>query len=293
VAPMLYVVAALAAAALLLAGYMLFVEPRLFRLRRVSLPAGRLPALRVLHLTDTHFHGRDEAILSFLGRLAASEQFDLLLLTGDLIDTPDGVASVECAARLFRPAIGAFAVLGGHDYLEVGAVRPYVHILTGIDLRQGCPENPAAEVVRRLKAAGVRVLDDSHCLVEAPGGRTFAVVGLCDAFEFEPDCEAAWAGLDPDVPVLVIAHSPDVLEEVSARGAQAAFFGHTHGGQVRLPLVGAVITHTHLPRRLAWGAFRQGPTSFVVCNGLGASLSTSFRLLCRPEAVLAELVAED
>ncbi len=288
-ASLVYVVVVLGAASLLLAVYMTVVEPRRFRLRRVAMHAGRLPPLRVLHLTDTHFHGRDGAILSFLRRLAEHERFDLLLLTGDLIDTPDGVESVERAVHLFRPAMGGYAVLGGHDYREVGALRPYVHILTGQDLREGCRENPAAEVVRRLEAAGVRVLDDSHCMAEGPDGRAFAVVGLRDAFECEPDYEAAWAGLGADVPVLVIAHSPDVLEEVCARGADAAFFGHTHGGQVRLPLVGALVTHTHLPRRLAWGAFRQAHTSFVVSNGLGASLSTSYRLLCPPEAVLAEL----
>ncbi len=195
-------------------------------------------------------------------------------------------------ARLFRPALGAYAVLGGHDYREIGALRPYVHIFTGQDLREGCRPNPAEEVVRRLEAAGVRVLDDSHCMAEGPDGRAFAVVGLRDAFEFEPDYAAAWAGLGEEVPVLVIAHSPDVLEEVVGRGADAAFFGHTHGGQVRLPLVGALVTHTHLPRRLAWGAFRRGGTAFVVGNGLGASVSTGYRLLCPPEAVVAELKAK-
>ncbi len=272
--PAVYVVMALGAAALLLALYMTLVEPRRFRVRRVKMRAGRLPDMRVLHLTDTHFNGRDGAILAFLERVADSEQFDLLVLTGDLIDTPGGVGSVERMARLFRPTLGAYAVLGGHDFREIGALRPYVHIFTGQDLREGCPPNPAAEVVRRLEAASVRVLDDSHCTAEGPDGRAFSVVGLRDAFEFEPDYDAAWAGLGADVPVLVIAHSPDVLYEVAARGADAAFFGHTHGGQVRFPFVGALVTHTHLPRRLAWGAFRRGDTAFEVSNGLGASVST-------------------
>ena len=288
-APMVFVALALAAACLLLAVWMLFVGPRLLHVRRVSMPAGRLPALRILHLTDTHFHGRDGVILSFLERLAGREQFDLLLLTGDLIDTADGVPSLERAVRLFRPALGGFAVLGGHDYRNIGALRPYVHILTGQDLRRGCPENPAAEVIKRLEANGVRVLDDANCLVDGPDGRAFAVVGLRDAFEFEPDYDAAWAGLGPDLPVLAIAHSPDVVREVGRRGADAAFFGHTHGGQVRFPLIGALVTHTRLPRRQAWGTFLEGRTSFVVSNGLGASLSTSYRLLCPPEAVVAEL----
>ena len=290
-APAVYIAlgVALAAACALTAAWMLFIEPYRFHVRRVTLPAGRLPPLRILHLTDTHFHGADEPILAFLARVAAEETIDLLLLTGDLIDTPAGVPSVERAIGLFKPTLGSFAVLGGHDYRNVGALRPYVHILTGQDLREDCPLNPAEDVVAGLEANGVRVLVDSSCLVHAPGGRTFAVVGLRDAFECAPDCEAAWAGLGPDVPVLLLAHSPDVLGEVTRRGADLAFFGHTHGGQVRFPLVGALVTHTRLPRRLAWGTFTEGRTHFVVSNGLGASPGTSYRLLCPPEVVLAEL----
>lgn len=288
-APMVYLGLALAAACLLTAAWMVLVEPRRFHVRRVALPAGRLPPLRILHLTDTHFHGRDEAILAFLERLASREQFDLVLLTGDLIDAPAGVPSVERAARLFKPALGSFAVLGGHDYRNIGALRPYMRIFTGQDLRTGCPLNPADAVVTSLEANGVRVLSDSSRLVAAPDGSTFAIVGLRDAFEFAPDGDAAWAGLAPEVPVILIAHSPDVLGEAVRRGADLAFFGHTHGGQVRFPLVGALITHTRLPRRLAWGTFAEGRTRFVVSNGLGASPATAYRLLCPPEAVVVEL----
>ncbi len=67
-APAVYAAMALGAAGLLLALYMTLVEPRRFRVRRVTVRAGRLPALRILHLTDTHFNGRDGAILAFLER---------------------------------------------------------------------------------------------------------------------------------------------------------------------------------------------------------------------------------
>jgi len=265
-----YLALALAGVCLLVALWMLLVEPRRFRIRRVALPAGRLPALRILHLTDTHFHGHDGAILAFLQRLAEREKPDLVLWTGDLIDTPDGIPGLAQAVRFFSPALGSYAVLGGHDYRQIAAMSAYVNLLTG-------------------RANGVRLLDDASCRVSGPEGGEFAIVGLRDAFEFEPDYEAAWAGVGPDVPVLVIAHSPDVVQEAVRRGADVAFFGHTHGGQVRFPVVGALVTHTSLPRQMAWGTFRLGGMSFVVSSGLGVSPPTPYRLLCRPEAVVAEL----
>jgi predicted MPP superfamily phosphohydrolase len=68
-----------------------------------------------------------------------------------------------------------------------------------------------------------------------------------------------------------------------------AFCGHTHGGQVRFPFVGALVTRSSLPGSLASGAFRCGPTTYVIGNGLGTSPATPFRLLCRPEAIVVEL----
>jgi len=266
------------------------VEPRLFRLRRVVLPAEALglPELTLLHLTDTHFCGRDEAQLRFLERLAAGEQFDLVLLTGDLIDRPEGIESAARAARTLRGRAGTFAVLGGHDNKYVGRADALANLVRAGRPRRYSGRNPTEQLVSRMEAEGVRVLQDAAAAVRLGGRGELAVVGLRDAFEEEPDFEAAWRGVAPGVPVIAIAHSPDVVPEVAARGARLALFGHTHGGQVRLPLLGAVVTRTRLPRRLAWGVFRHGETVFVVSSGLGVSPATPVRLFCRPEVVVVQ-----
>jgi len=78
---------------------------------------------------------------------------------------------------------------------------------------------------------------------------------------------------------------------MAARGARLVFCGHTHGGQVRFPVVGALVTRSSLPGRFASGAFRCGPATYVIGNGLGTSPATPFRLLCRPEVVVVELIS--
>lgn len=283
------IAAVLAGVALLLLAWGVFVEPRRFRVRELQLdaPALGFPPLDILHLTDTHFHGRDDAKLRFLRTLAERGSYDLVLFTGDLIHSGDGLDSLEEAAGLFSPRLGSFAVLGGHDYKHLGCGGTYWRLLTGTRATARCRPNPVEEVVRRLGSQGVRVLRDENVRVSCPDGSDFALVGLRDAFTFEPDFKAAWDGVPPDLPVLVLAHSPDVLPEVVRRGAKLAFFGHSHGGQVRLPLLGALVTRSDMPRRTARGAFRCGGTVFVVNAGLGAAPASPYRFLCPPEAVAA------
>jgi len=280
----------LASAGLALAVWMLVVEPRWFRARRLVFDAARmgLPPLRVLHVTDTHFHGRDGPILRFLEDLARTERFDLVFWTGDLIDARAGVESMGRAARLFRPRLGAFAVLGGHDYRRHGLLAAYLRLLSADGHKGFTIENPAGELKEALSAAGVEVLEDRACVLHAPGDRPIAVVGLRDAALFDPDYDAAWRDVPPGACVVALAHSPDVLPQVTARGARLAFCGHTHGGQVRFPFVGALVTRSDLPGRLASGAFRMNATTVIINNGLGASPATPFRLLCRPEVGIVE-----
>jgi len=270
------------------------VEPRFFRVRRLVLDASAagLPEMSILHVTDTHFHGRDGAVLQFLERIAAERTFDLILWTGDLIDRPAGLPSLERAAAALRGRVGSFAVLGGHDHYQYSVPRSYAHVLRGRRVNEHVAPNPVEEVVRILRDAGVEVLNDANALARLPGGARLAVVGLRDAYVFEPDTVRATAGLPGGVPVLLIAHSPDVIALPAARAVRAAFFGHTHGGQVRLPFLGALVTHSALPRRTARGLFRIGGTLCVVNCGVGMSPATPFRFLCRPEVVVAELRAQ-
>ncbi len=280
-----------AGAAALLAAWCVLIEPRWFRVRRVGLPAESvgLPPLRILHLTDLHLHGRDKAKLRFLRWLAREGQYDLVLFTGDLIHGPRGLPAVRKAAELFQPRLGSFAVLGGHDHLHVGALATYWHLLTGTRPGRSCRRNPADRVVEALELAGVTVLCDGHAFVDDNRAGRFALVGLSDAYLSRPDFERAWDGLEAETATVVFAHSPDVLPEAARRGADLALFGHTHGGQVRLPLLGALVTRSRLPRRAARGAFRCGSAIAVVNSGLGTAPSTPFRFMCRPEAVVVEI----
>lgn len=296
-------VAGLALLAVALGVWAFAVEPRWFRVRRVILPrvasrdegaiavpAARLPTLEILHVSDTHFGSADAGKVQFLRRVS-SKPFDLVLLTGDLLDTPAGLAPCLASAEFLRGRLGCFAVLGGHDYFYAKGRR-----CRWLSLRRPKrpppPErripNPVEALVQGLKERGVEVLKNESRIIPC-GDEQLAVVGLEDAFVARPDYDAAWRHVPEGMPTIVLAHSPDVLPETVRRGTDLAFFGHTHGGQVRFPFVGAVVTRSHLDAARASGVFREGGTVFTLNNGVGAGEGIDLRLLCRPEVTVMEL----
>ena len=92
---------------------------------------------------------------------------------------------------------------------------------------------------------------------------------------------------------LAVAHSPDVAEALADRGYDLIVCGHTHGGQVCLPGFGALVTNSDLPRSMARGVHRLGDSWLHVSAGLGTSMYAPFRLACRPEVCVLELVARE
>ena len=88
---------------------------------------------------------------------------------------------------------------------------------------------------------------------------------------------------------LAVMHSPDTAPEAVACGYDLVVAGHTHGGQVLMPLIWALVTNSDLPRRLVSGAIRFGDAIVHFSPGLGTIKYAPFRFLCRPEATLLEL----
>jgi predicted MPP superfamily phosphohydrolase len=95
---------------------------------------------------------------------------------------------------------------------------------------------------------------------------------------------------EAEVLALGLVHAPDVVSEWLLNGFDVVFAGHTHGGQIRLPFVGSIVTNSDLPAGLAYGSNRVGSGWLHVSPGLGTSHYTPIRFLCPPEATLLELV---
>ena len=272
-------------------GYGVLVERDWYRLRRErvrALEPGQAP-LTVLHLSDLHLTVADTRRVAFLERLAA-EPVDLVVLTGDMLGEPGALAPVLEALGRFSPRLGAVAVLGSNDYWAPRFRNPLGYFRGPSSRRKrSSGRNPWRELVDGLQARGWTVLSNRRGQLG-----DIELAGLDDP-HIRRD--------DPATPVpangdarprlrLGVVHSPyrRALDAFAGNGYDLVLAGHTHGGQVRLPGVGALVTNCDLPRDRVRGLSRWGPSWLHVSAGLGTSKYAPCRFACRPEASLLEVV---
>jgi uncharacterized protein len=287
---LVWVFLSLVATAAIVAAYAIFLERRWYRLARYRLdilPAGEEDRLVVLHLSDLHMAPNDERLRRFLAALPAA---DIVVVTGDIVGEPTGVEFVVEALRPVRGRLASLFVLGSNDLYAPRPMNPLHYFVR----RRRLPRWPRVrgrpkDLVRLLEADGWVHLKNRK--YERPG-TPVEIVGLDDPHIHRGDIRVAGRTAPANFGLAVV-HSPDPAPELVALGYDLVLAGHTHGGQVRLPIVGAIVTNCSIPNRMARGLFRLGPGHLHVSAGLGTSKYAPFRLFCRPEATLLELTAGD
>jgi len=295
------------------------VERPRMRLQSYRLRWRRGAGLKILHLSDQHFGAENwvqNLRFSQLRAMLPVLNPDIILMTGDFLHDNAGLAAVEQMMQILPPApLGIYAVLGNHDYAlysygelfrnmarSVGeAVTPERKLSAFMSeagelgrlawgiyrnerLRFAAVPNDAAELIRLLTIYNVTLLDNRA--VPLPGHPHIWLAGVDDMVEGEPDLEKAMAAIPEDADVILLTHNPDLAYEPAAQRAHLVFAGHTHGGQVVLPRLGAIHTQgTRLPRQHAAGYFNDlpGGGQMIVSRGMGES--TPLRLGAPPEIV--------
>ncbi len=284
--------AALAGAGAACVGYGILIERDWYRLRRerVEALAPGQPPLTVLHLSDLHMTTADTRRMAFLERLAA-EPVDLVVLTGDMLGEPAGLGPVLEALGRFRPRLGAVAVLGSNDYFAPRFRNPLTYFLgPSSRRRRSAPRNPWRELVTGLKARGWTVLANRRGQLG-----DVELAGLDDPHIRRDDPRVLIPANGDARPRLRlgVVHSPyrRALDAFERNGYGLVLAGHTHGGQVCVPGVGALVTNCDLPREQVRGLSRWGSSWLHVSAGLGTSKYAPFRFACRPEASLLTVVS--
>ena len=226
-----------------------------------------LDGLTVVHLTDLHLSGR--VTLPYYRRAmrqVAEWEPDLVIITGDLCEHARNIPGIAEIVDLAPAREGKFYLLGNHD-LRTKNVPALRAALAAV----GCEDLGGAW--RELSIRGTRVLlggdqrpwfspplDPTLAGPRAPGAAELRIVGL---------------------------HSPDRVSVARAADADLALAGHTHGGQIRLPVIGAIVCPSLFGLRYNAGLYDESPTLLYVTRGL-CSL-TPVRLNCRPELARFEL----
>ena len=246
-------------------GYAAEVERHCITVERhkVSLPLGeRGPAaLRVVSLTDFHYDPLHEAeFFEKCVRRTNELDPDLVVLTGDFVThSCKRVDELTKVLSHLKPRHGLYACLGNHDHWNTSPSR----------------------ILECLDKAGIDLLRNQHSRIFMNGGEV-VLAGLDSVWSGHPMWESAAQGLKTDDHAIVLMHEPDYADVVK-QDARAVFqlSGHTHGGQVRMPLIGALKLPTY-GRHYQEGFYNVGKMKLYVNRGLG-TIGMHVRFLCPPE----------
>jgi uncharacterized protein len=282
-------------------GYAAGIEVRSFTVRRVDvavLPPGSAP-IRVLHVSDLHLTPHQAHKLAWIESLARLEP-DLVVNTGDNLAHPDSVRPLVAALGPLRGVPGVF-VFGSNDYFAPTLRNPVRYLLPD-DGRRNTHTPPLPWKDLRAEFVDLGWLDltngDGRLTVR---DSTLAFVGVDDPHLGYDDLAAVAGPAPQDADLRVgVTHAPylRVLDQFAADGYDLTFAGHTHGGQLCLPIKGALVTNCDLDTGRAKGLHRHpadsrpgdpGSSWLHVSAGAGTSPYAPVRFCCRPEATLLTL----
>jgi predicted MPP superfamily phosphohydrolase len=214
---------------------------------------------RIVFLTDTH-------VAAFMRRRFYREIVkqvtivdpDLVLLGGDFVSFTRHIPLlVPALLEGLTARDGVFSVLGNHDYWAGG------------------------EQVRTLmESHGVTFIINRSVKLQRDGAE-LTLLGVDEVYRGEPDPDAAFAGVDPNAPVLGVSHHPDIVDMLNGRRIDLLLCGHTHGGQIRFPFFGAPVVPSKHEQRYAAGFVRARRVLLYISRGIGAI--PPLRILCKPE----------
>ncbi|MBD2495106.1 metallophosphoesterase [Nostoc sp. FACHB-280] len=257
-----------------------------------GLPAS-LQGKKLVQMSDFHYDGAGLSDEMLEAAIALSNQVkpDLVILTGDYVTTsPQPINDLVLKLKQLQTQAGIYAVLGNHDIYYRYSKR---------------------DITKALTQIGVRVLWNE---VVYPFGNELALVGLADRYSPEFNPAPVMEQLNPNIPRIVLSHNPDTAEILQAWRVDLQLSGHTHGGQIVIPGLGAVVAYRKnilqlIPHRIrrcfpylrrdnfvlrhwewAQGLHRVGRNLLYVNRGLGTY--SPGRLFCPPEVTVITLQKE-
>ncbi|HET8671893.1 MAG TPA: metallophosphoesterase, partial [Candidatus Saccharimonadales bacterium] len=238
-----------------------------------GLPANA-PPIRLLHLSDLHVERLTQREAKLL-ELIEQAQPDLIVITGDYlslsyVDDPTARAEVRKVLTKITAPYGVYATLGSPP----------------VDRRETTPS--------LFDGLPIRLLRDEAAVLRFADGRTLSLLGLDCDHDLEGDAlvfEKLIKLVPPDSARVLLYHSPELMPVVQQYPIDLYLCGHTHGGQIRAPFYGAILTSSALGKRYEMGRYVEQDTTLYISRGIGLEglSAPRMRLLCPPEIILFTL----
>jgi len=263
-----------------------FVEPHILTTTKFSVPFGASESLRIVVIGDLHVgpytgNGKVERAVERANQLLP----DFVFLTGDFILGNNSDLSLLDPLGDLRTTQGVYAVLGNHD----------AGFVTNMLQQRMRKDDQSEAVATKLAALGATVLRNTHAVVHT-GDTAIAIAGVEDIWANRHNLAAALSGIPEKAPVILLSHNPDSILHPQIDAVDLVVSGHTHGGQMRLPLLGSLARMpTELGRDFDHGLFpfpasAKDEGSLFITRGVGVS-GPRARLFAWPEVALLTTTA--
>jgi predicted MPP superfamily phosphohydrolase len=259
-------------------GWAFFIEPNRLIVRHETLQMQQWPAslsnLKIAVLSDIHVGSSfiDDHKVRLIVQRTNELQPDLIVILGDYIagdgrSTPHTVAPEKFAPLLkeFRAPLGVYSVLGNHDWWYDGN-----------------------RVRNALEANGIRVLENQTQKIDVRGTPLW-LAGLADLWTRQPRIHETTGAIPQDGAIIALTHNPDIFPRLPQRVA-LMIAGHTHGGQIRLPLIGPIVQPSRVSAAYTRGHVFENGHHLFVTTGIGTSI-VPVRFGVTPEIVLLTLTS--
>ena len=256
------------------------VETRMLDVNRHSITHPKIPIgfdqFKIVQFSDTHlgFHYSLHQLTKVVDRINKLNP-DVVFFTGDLMDEPNKYNHYEEIIPILsnlKAPFGKYSIYGNHD-----------HGGYGTDIYREIMNN-----------SGFVLLQNQHQEIKLLDGSSIYIIGLDDAMLGKPDIEMAVTGIPVDSYNILLAHEPDLADAALPFNIQLQISGHSHGGQVKIPFVGPLITPPYSEKYYE-GFYELGiddqTLTLYVNRGLGTT-RLPFRFLSKPELTMFTLTAQ-
>lgn len=250
----------------LLAVWSVFIEPNILTVTSLDVEMKDLKGLKVVFVGDFHVKPYQKYNLKKVVEKINAQQPDLIVSTGDFVSGHSGgqtmkIKEISKELSSLKPKYGFYTVLGNHDWWQGGE-----------------------EITQELEKSGIIVLANENKLVNIKGKKLY-IAGVEDLSTRGVDLTKALKNVS--APSILLTHSPDVFPMTNS--ADLTLAGHTHGGQVRLPILGSLIVPSSYGQKYAVGLVKENGKKLFVTKGIGTSI-LPIRFNCLPEIVVINFV---
>ncbi|WP_442599311.1 metallophosphoesterase [Neobacillus sp. D3-1R] len=249
------------------------IEPRLLKVNSYTIKHNDIPksfnGFKIVQFSDTHL-GFQYDLVQFKKMLRVIKKLepDVIFFTGDLMDAPNQYSHQEEIIPLLKDLeapFGKFAIYGNHDHGGYGS-NIYKNIMELSNFQ-----------ILLNKSFEIKLLDQN----------SIYIIGLDDAMLGNPNFDMALHNIPDDQFKILLSHAPDLADQTVEYGVQLQLSGHSHGGQIQIPFVGALITPPYA-RKYREGFYNINHLKLYVNRGIGTT-RLPFRFMSKPEIAVFTL----